>query len=564
MRYVGLGKTLYSSSLCTLSNGKSGFPEAEIYLSERYDRVKNSGKSPVFLAGQLMLSAEEMEIAESSDVAEAHEKEKILNEKLPFFELLKARGLTQFSASFNPSIQTIGHHHAHAAAAVLRSPFNKAMVFVMDGAGSSVKTLRKIGTESALTGNESDDNYEHLSVYLFDQGKLTPVKKEFMRFDQSGEIKSLGSSPGIFYENISKYIFNSQTDPGKVMGLAAFSEGAVVTDFLGFQKSLDWNNAFKGKTKTEWENHPEKKNFIRIAATAQASFEKYYLDKLSELRNEFPEYHCLILTGGCALNCTANWKLHKQNLFHEIYVSPNPGDESIGQGCASLLWLDKHKSDWKLFPWNKQNSFLGKKIELETSALKELFGKYQVTVHEDISSAAAEAINRGEIIAWFQGRSECGPRALGHRSILARPDRNDLKNYLNEKIKFRESFRPYGCTVLAEDSDKYFNVPRGFNNPFMSFAVPVNDEWKKFLAHVTHVDGTSRMQTLESTQDELFYKLLLNVKKLTGHGIVLNTSLNVMNEPILESAEDALRFFESSEVDALFIGQCMIRKAKHV
>lgn len=565
MRYIGLGKTLYSSSICTLSHGKTGLPEPEIYLSERFDRVKNSGKSPVFLAGHLNISpAEEMEIAESSDVAEATQKENILNENFPFYELIKARGLTSFSANFNPDLRTIGHHHAHAAAAVLRSPFSKAMVFVLDGAGSSVRTLKKIGAEIALAEKESDDSYEHLSVYLFDQGELTPVKKEFMKFDQNSEIKSLGTSPGIFYENISKYIFNSQTDPGKVMGLAAFSNAEAVTDFLSFQKSLDWNKSFKGKTKTDWENHPEKQNYIRIAAIAQASFEKFYLSKLSVLRAEYPEYDCLILTGGCALNCTANWKLQEKNLFREIYVAPNPGDESIGLGCASALWLEENKSQWKTYPWERQNSFLGKNIDLKAHDLTKLFSAYQVTICDDISLNAAEAIARGEIIAWFQGRSECGPRALGHRSILARPDRVDLKNYLNEKIKFRESFRPYGCTVLAQDAGKYFNVPVNFHNPFMSFAIPVKEEWKKLLTHVTHVDNTSRMQTLESSQDNLFYQLLEKVKKLTGHGVVLNTSLNVMNEPILETAEDALRFFQVSEVDALFIGQCMIRKASHV
>jgi carbamoyltransferase len=564
MRYVGLGKTLYSSSLCTLSNGKSDFPDVEIYLSERFERVKNSGKSPVFLASHLLTTPEEVMVAESSDVAEAAQKEIILNENFPFFDLLKARGLTSFSANLNSKVRIIGHHHAHAAAAVLRSPFPKALVVVMDGAGSSVKTLRKIGSENHVLGSEPDNRFEHFSVYLFDQGQLEPVKKEFMQFDQSGEKKSLGTSPGIFYENISKYIFNSQTDPGKVMGLAAFGEGELVTDFLSYQKNLDWSKSFQGKSKTEWENHPERDAFIEIAATAQRSFEHYYLRMIEKLRDEFPEYEYLILTGGCALNCTANWKLQAKNIFREIYVAFNPGDESIGLGCASLLWMEQNQKSWKPFPWNLQNSFLGKNSVLSGDRIRELFREYQITEHQDVSLPAARSISSGEIIAWFQGRSECGPRALGHRSILARPDRTNLKNYLNERIKFRENFRPYGCTVLHEDAGKYFAVPAGFRNPFMSFAVPVKAEWKDYLSHVTHVDQTSRMQTLEAAQDDLFHKLLLHVRTITGNGIVLNTSLNVMNEPILETAEDALRFFQHSEVDALFIGQYEIRKARHV
>ena len=160
-------------------------------------------------------------------------------------------------------------------------------------------------------------------------------------------------------------------------------------------------------------------------------------------------------------------------------------------------------------------------------------------------------------MAWFQGRSECGPRALGNRSILARPDRENLKDYLNQHIKFRESFRPYGCSVLEEDSALYFAHSPEFRSPFMSFAVPVREEHRQLLRHVTHIDGTSRMQTVSAAALPRFAQLLQAVKKRTGHGVLLNTSLNVMNEPILETVADARRFWESSRVDAMVIGDIL-------
>lgn len=563
MRYVGLGKTLFNSSLSTISDG-AGSPAVEVFLSERFDRVKNSGQSPVSLPVRLRAGEEDVEIAESSDVVEGLAKERILNQGFPFFEYLRAKGLTPLSREFNPQIRLVGHHHAHAAAAVLRSPFRKALVFVMDGAGSSVETLAAIGAESELLANVKPEEFEHASAYLFDEGKLSPVSKEFMRFSgKAGE--GFGTSPGIFYETIAKFIFGKQTDPGKVMGLAPFGKGEVIHDLLRFQEELDWGKSFKGKTKAEWEAHPSSELFRNLAASAQMTFEDHYLSRIQKLREKFPGYDNLILAGGCALNCTANWKLQAGKTFREIYVACNPGDESIGLGCAAVLWLRDHADDWRPLPWHKQNSFLGPLSSVPRApALEELFAGFHVVECPAVEAEAAQAIARQEIIAWFQGRSECGPRALGHRSILAGPLRRDLKAQLNAHIKFRESFRPYGCAVLWEDADTYFQIPRGFQNPFMSFAVPVRDEYVDLLSQVSHVDGTSRMQTLQREQDELFYRLLEKVRELTGHGLVLNTSLNVMNEPILETAEDALRFFRSSEVDALFIGNLMIRKKRHV
>ena len=187
---------------------------------------------------------------------------------------------------------------------------------------------------------------------------------------------------------------------------------------------------------------------------------------------------------------------------------------------------------------------------------------YEIKHHNNIAEVAANLLNDEKIIAWFQGRSESGPRALGNRSILVRPDRKGIKDFLNANIKFRESFRPYGCSVLFEEAHRYFEVNQNFNNPYMSYAIKVRSNFKELLKDVSHVDGTSRMQTVRPGQNQLFYNLLKEFGKLSGLYCLLNTSLNVMDEPILETVEDAKRFLDNSEVDYLIIDQFCIKRLK--
>lgn len=539
--FLGIGKTLYNSSWCRLHSGKER-PEIEIFITERINRQKNSGSSPI----PFMPISKSAYIAENSPVVPALIKEEIFNQNFPFFEMLESKNLSHYSQKFNPQIKEIPHHLAHAHSAAILAPFTKALVVVLDGAGSKI----------------SDNTYEHLSVYALEENRLTPLFREEMKFFPSKKIsENFSNSIGIFYEMCSKYIFNSLNESGKVMGLAPFGMAQEITSYSDYLESLDWDLAFKQKGKMEWENSSHLKLYQDVAATAQRAFELFLLQFLTDLKQKYSGFDNLIFTGGCALNCTANWKIVQSNLFEQIYVPPNPGDESIGLGCAAWLQDQEIGHTFNPLPWEKQTSFYGPIQNIPFSEnIEKTFSKYNPKKSPNICHAVAALIGDHKIVAWFQGRSECGPRALGHRSLLARPDRPQLKNYLNENIKFRESFRPYGCSVIFEDSHLYFEHPRGFHNPFMSYAIPVRPEYKALLEHVTHIDGTSRMQILHSEQDPLFHKLLTEVKNITGHGIVLNTSLNVMNEPILETIEEALKFFESSKVDALCIGDYLILK----
>lgn len=533
MRYLGLGKTIFNSSATLLEQPPEGELDFETILTERILKEKYSGKWPS-RGIEHLLPLNSVVIGECRDVSSPAEYEDALDRSFPFYSWLEQKKLTQFSRRFNPEIKVFNHHHAHALAAAAFSPWEEAMIIVLDGAGSK---------------NTVDDSFECMTAYELKNGQLTILKKEFLEFN-----KNIGI--GIFYEKISEYIFNNKHEAGKVMGLAPFGEPCEVGEYQKFLDSLDWNKQFKGKGKKDWEASPHMSLYQDLAATVQSEFEKYVENLFRTLKAQFPHLDKLLFTGGCALNCTTNWKMVSKKIFSGIHVLPFPGDESIALGCAFGLAPVK-----KVFPVHKQTSFYGPKSSIPTTEkILSVFSHYQCSVENNIAQKAATEISLGKVIAWFQGRSECGPRALGHRSILARPDRPDLKDYLNNNIKFRETFRPYGSTVIWERAHEYFSVPQGFENPFMSFAVPVQEKWKDKLKHVTHIDGTSRMQTLHREQDPLYYELLLEVEKLTCLPIVLNTSLNIMGEPILETVEDAERFFRTSRVDGICIGSVWIQK----
>ena len=230
-------------------------------------------------------------------------------------------------------------------------------------------------------------------------------------------------------------------------------------------------------------------------------------------------------------------------------------------GAALSSIIEDDKSDWKITSWNKQTSSRGLKTSAPTDQLiQDVFAGHKITRPTALLREVAHRLASGEIIAFFQGRSEIGPRSLGNRSILASPARKDLKKYLNENVKFREEFRPYGCTVQWDKAHEYFDISKGFENPFMSFAVPVREKYKKVLADLSHIDGTSRMQTLHREQNEKLYDLLGEMEQLTGLPILLNTSLNVMNEPIVETVHDLKRFLDTSNISTAVVGDYLIQK----
>lgn len=545
---VGLGKTIFNSSVAFVP--RIAPHETEVVLTERLTRVKNSGAWPEepLLALKSRFEGKSLEIIENRDVQTSHFIENYYNERLPFIERIKLLKLESFS-TLQSKIGWLSHHLAHAWSCIAFAPFEESLVLIIDGAGSPHEA------------NSSD--YEYLSLFLWKNRKLELLDRKFLQFTESqvpGQTFSEGI--GIFYEKASEYIFNNKTEAGKVMGLAPFGKShGLQKSFIHYLESLDWNKRFTGKGKKDWETSAQMNVFKDLAATVQENFEHFLFTYIHELKYRYPQHENLILAGGCAMNCTFNGKLAAKKIFKHVYIPPNPGDEGIGLGAAFSCLMSDDQNCWQPTGWHRQTSSRGLKSSIpKPESIQHVFEGFKVSQPTNLLQIVAGMLSRGEIVAFFQGRSEIGPRSLGNRSILASPRRNELKKYLNDNVKFREEFRPYGCTVQWEKAYKYFDIEKGFENPFMSFAVPVKNEYQKILSDLFHVDGTSRMQTLHREQNEIFYDLLGEVEKLTGLPILLNTSLNVMNEPIVESIEDLNRFLLGSCLTTAVVGQYLVQK----
>ncbi len=543
MAYIGIAKTKFYSSACLLQPNQP-LEDVQIFLTERINRKKCSGAWPELPLLELnsQLVGDYHIIGDNRDVIKPHLIEDSLNQSMPFFEYLKKKDLYKFTSKGNTSLQHITHHLAHAYCALELSPYEESIILVLDGAGEMI----------------SDSQFESCSVYLQTHQDLKLIYTENVDFNQSGQGNKIGS----IYEAISKFIFNNPLQSGKVMGLAPFGSMLDVSSEQDLLAQLDWKLSFSGKTKKEWES-TDHSYFKNIAHTVQYFLEQYVEKILTTIKKQHPNVNNLILVGGCAMNCTNNNKIFQKKIFDNIYIPPFPGDDGISLGVASALKNKNEPSLWKTQPTINQSIYLGSKNSLPYSHLiKHYFNKDLYVLYES-SNIIEDAVNlliKGEILPWFQGRSETGQRALGNRSLLSRPDTKDLKKILNQSIKFREEFRPYGCSVDQEKAHEYFEVDRNFENPFMAFAVNIRSQYQELLKEVSHIDKTSRMQTVRPTQNKMFYNLINEFGKKSQLYCLLNTSLNIMDEPIVETVEDAERFFNNCPLSHMVIGDYLVSK----
>ena len=554
--FVGLAKVLFNSNLCSLRPADRG-PELEVLLTERLTRKKADGSWPELVINYsgLKENTDEKVISDNRDVKTPSEREKELDQVIPFLNYLKKNGFEQFSSVLNPEIQFVSHHMAHANVAKFMSPYEECAILVLDGAGSK-------GSDIGETGDHADE-HEESSLYHLSGGELKLVEKTWQSFTQAKNNPEKWYSEGLgsCYEMIAEYNFDSKRAAGKVMGLAAFGEAKSYQSITALLESLDWTKSYKGKSKKEWEESAHMQVYKDLAASVQLIFESSLTQRAEQIKSLLPKVKNLIIIGGCALNCVSNEKLLQKGIFESIFAPPNPGDEGIGLGCA-LNEFYKENS-WNIFPFDKQHGYFGPRSSIPTKEkVTKVFKDYVVKETTDLCEEAAALLETGETIAWFQGRSESGPRALGNRSILSRVDKKGLKDYLNKEIKFREEFRPYGCSVLQEYAYTYFDSIENYPNPFMSFAIPIREEFKEQFKEVCHIDGTSRIQTVRPGQNQGYYDLIKKVGERTGLYAVLNTSLNIMGEPILETVEDAENFLRNSAIRYLVIGDYIVDKGE--
>lgn len=449
---------------------------------------------------------------------------------------------------YAPTIKLYHHHDCHVASAFYASGFDEALIFSYDGSGDGISFQVSIGKDNKTT-----------TIYRAERP----------------------NSLGIFYSLITQYCgFTKDSDEYKLMGLSSYgNRNAFDFSFLIDVQNgeLKLNEAYLIKILTnqpsahkdemlfneKFEEKLDKKRrlpktnfndfYKDIAASAQQHFENCLL-KLVEFYCKETQLTKVCLSGGAALNCVANQKIMNANFVDNIYIQPASSDAGISLGAAWLASIDNNTK-----PISTENTYLGnyytnEEIEFILKSCKINYKKI-----ENPSIVAAKLIAENKVIGWFQDKMEFGPRALGNRSILANSCNPDIQKIVNEKIKLRESFRPFCPSVLEEDVEKYF-IGKQKKSPYMTITYAVNEYAQKHIKGVLHVDDTARIQTVNISQNERFYLLLSELKKLTGHGVVLNTSFNLSHEPIVCTPRDALATFFSSGLDALIIGDFFIEK----
>jgi len=272
----------------------------------------------------------------------------------------------------------------------------------------------------------------------------------------------------------------------------------------------------------------------------------------------------LALAGGVALNCTANGRLMRSGLFDEIYVQPAAGDDGAALGAA----LHRAACAGEVRNTRLPVPFYGPDYSTaEIDAALRSFGNIDTVRYHSLSETCAEAarlIAEGRVIAWYRGQMEFGPRALGHRSILADPGGPEMRDRINAMVKLREAFRPFAPAVTVEQAHRWFEVEPGAEFPYMIATVDVREQYRAELPAITHVNGSARIQTVSAKDNAEFHSLLQAVGETTGREMVLNTSFNVKGQPIVNTPHEAIATFLGTGIEVLFLENAMVRRRDQV
>lgn len=467
------------------------------------------------------------------------------------------------------------HHISHAASAFYPSPFDRALVLTMDGVGEWATTTVAIGDGASLS-IEREIHFPH------SLGLLYSAITYYLGFSvNSGEYKIMGLAP----YGAPRY---KDLILEKLVDVKADGSFRLDMDFFDYCTGLRMTN----QRFDDLFGHPRRKPetelltgfHMDVAASVQAVTEEIVLRMTRSLARD---YDCanLCLAGGVALNCVANGKVLRDGQFDQVWVQPAAGDAGGAVGAALAAWhhefkMPRHAPGQGGSRDGMRGAYLGPSfaqpdIQARLSALGAV---YQTPDHGEMIDRAAAALADGAAIGWFQGRMEFGPRALGARSILGDPRSDTMQRILNLKIKFRESFRPFAPSVLAEHASDWFEIDR--ESPYMLLVADVAPEHRRKMTEdeqrlfgidklnarrssipaVTHVDYSARIQTVHRETNPVYHRLISRFHALTGCPVLVNTSFNVRGEPIVCTPEDAFRCFMGTDLDLLIIGDCVLRK----
>jgi carbamoyltransferase len=451
-------------------------------------------------------------------------------------------------------VHHVNHHISHAASAYYTSGWDEALVVILDGMGEA----------HAVTVYHAHDN----------------------KIDKLAEI-SAKDSIGILYSIITLHLgFDFNSDEYKIMGLAPYGNPARYRHFFEQAVELLDNGLIKipilrlnnerldretyGATRRYLEEHliPARvpdgdttDDHRDVAAALQECLDKVMLHICGHFGRK-TGLRKLAMAGGVALNCTANGRLLQSGLFDDIYVQPAAGDDGSALGAA--LWSASCNG-------GVQNvrmpvPFLGPEAtqaEID-KALADTGSRVEITRFPSLAEACAEAaklIKAGRVLGWYRGRMEFGPRALGHRSILADPGHPEMRDRINAMVKMREAFRPFAPAVSLEEVQDWFEVPRGLELPYMIMTAEVRPQHRAALPAITHVNGSARVQTINKKDNPEFHALVQAVGRVTGREMVLNTSFNVKGQPIVNTPREAIDTFLGTGIEFLFLENNLVRRA---
>lgn len=472
------------------------------------------------------------------------------------------------------------HHLSHAASAFFCSPYEKAAILTIDGVGEWAVTTIGMGE-----GNKIKIFKEiHFPHSL---GLLYSAFTAFLGFEvNEGEYKVMGMAPygkPKYIEQVRKLI-NFFDDGSYALNLEYFSFHRSLSrayskrfiELFGkprspkskfFTRETGWPSYFGRKPEAkEYEKIAlEQERYADIAASVQKVLEEAIIGLVKET-HKITGFDKLCFAGGVALNSVANWKIIQGTPFKEAFIQPAAGDAGGALGAALAVY---HIGLGKPRGFTMKHAYYGKKYsdeETENFLASERVEYRRFQKEDELADFTARAIADGKVVGWMQGRFEWGPRALGARSILADPRRVDMKDIVNTKIKFREPYRPFAPSVLADGAEEIFQMPDAQSHypaRFMLYVVPVKENKKKVVPAITHVDGTARPQLVFKEESPLYYKLISRFDELTGVPLVLNTSFNLKGEPIVNSPSDAYSTFKRSGIDILILGNFAVLKKKY-
>lgn len=469
--------------------------------------------------------------------------------------------LDSLPGAFNGRIHAVEHHTAHLASAFYASPFDEAAVVSVDGFGDFASAAWGLGRGSTI--------------------------------DIGGRVH-FPHSLGLFYQAMTQYLgFPHYGDEYKVMGLAPYGQ-PVHLDAMrrivrlksggGFALDLAYFRHHRARIDCDWnEDAPVTAQLFTpaleellgpqrqldapldmrhrdIARSVQAMYEEAVFHLLDAVHDRYKQ-PALALSGGCGMNSSANGKIARQTRFRRIYVPAAPGDAGGAIGAAYAVWHRQHADRFRIDHAYWGPAFGGDAIAALLSQRRSDIAtagcKVEHVDDERVCRETAAALAAGKVVGWFQGRMEWGPRALGNRSILADPRRADMKAVLNGKIKRRESFRPFAPSVLEEFASDWFEDSAAV--PFMSQVLQVRPEKEHLIPAVTHVDGSSRVQTVSREANPRFHRLIDAFRDMTGVPMLLNTSFNE-NEPVVCEPSQALDCFLRTQMDVLVLGNAIVAR----